>query len=76
MLISLEFPETAPLHHFNHLYLKQTLVVTLYNLGKLSEREACESLGISRRRFEEMLPEFGFAVLSDQDENVMIELRA
>ena len=76
MIVSIEFPETTPIRRFDQRYLKQALVATLYNMGELSEREACETLGLSRRKFEDLLPEFGFSVLSDQPDNVQIELNA
>ena len=51
MKVSLEFPDTASLTQFDHDYLKQILVATLYHLGQLSEYEACVALGLTRRAF-------------------------
>ena len=56
MEISLDLPDTATLVDLDQAYLKEALVVTLYHVGKLSEKEACLTLGISRRAFEELLP--------------------
>jgi hypothetical protein len=58
MKISIELPDTTSLAHLDHEYLKRALVATLYHLGKISEKEACIALGITRRKFEEVLPEF------------------
>lgn len=57
-------------------YLKEALVALLYHTGKLTERQAREALGMTRRAFEEMLPRFGFSVLVDSRENLEIELSA
>ena len=76
MKVSLEFPDTASLMQFDHDYLKNVLVATLYHLGKLSEQEACTALGVTRRAFEELLPQFGFAVLADDEATIDAELHA
>ncbi|MDE2797567.1 MAG: DUF5615 family PIN-like protein [Gemmatimonadota bacterium] len=55
------------------------LFATLYHVGKLSEKEACLTLGIfgiSRRVFEELLPRFGFSILVDTPETMDVELHA
>ncbi len=52
------------------------MVATLYHVGKLSEKESCLALGISRRAFEELLPQFGFSILADTPESIDIELHA
>jgi len=74
MKISVELPDTASLTHLDPEYLKKVLVVTLYHLEKLSEKEACLALGVNRRTFEEMLPQFGFSVLADDQDTIDIEL--
>lgn len=56
MKISLDLPDTAALVHLDRAYFRETLIATLYHVGKLSEKEACLALGISRRVFEELLP--------------------
>ena len=76
MEISLDLPDTAALLQLDQTYLKEALVVTLYHVGKLSEKEACLTLGISRRAFEELLPRFGFSILADTQETIDVELRA
>lgn len=76
MEISLDLPDTAALAHLDQAYLKEALVVTLYHVGKLSEKEACLTLGISRRAFEELLPQFGFSILADTPETIDVELCA
>jgi uncharacterized protein UPF0175 len=76
MKVSLELPDTASLMQFDHDYLKQVLVATLYHLGKLSEHEACVVLGVTRRAFEELLPRFGFSVLADDQATIDVEQHA
>ena len=76
MKVSLEFPDAASLTQFDHAYLKQVLVATLYHLGKLSEHEACVALGVTRRAFEALLPQFGFSVLADDQTTIDIERHA
>ena len=76
MKISLELPDTVPSARLDPEYLKEALMATLYHIGKLSEKEACLALGVTRRAFEEMLPHFGFSILADSQENIDIELRA
>ncbi len=63
MQVPFEFPDTISLTQCDYHYLKEVLVTTLYHLGKLSEKEACVALGVTRRAFEEPLPQFGFCVL-------------
>jgi hypothetical protein len=76
MRISVELPDTAALVQLDQDYLKEALVATLYHLGKLSEKEACSALRVSRRTFEELLPQFGFSILADTQDNIDVELRA
>ena len=76
MKISLEFPDTASLMQFDHDYLKKILVATLYHLGRLSEYEACTALGLTHRAFEELLPQFGFSVLADDQTTIAVEQQA
>ena len=74
MEISLDLPDTAALLQLDQAYLKEALVATLYHVGKLSEKEACLTLEISRRAFEELLPQFGFSILADTQETIDVEL--
>ena len=74
MKVSLEFPDTASLTQFEHDYLKAVLIATLYHLGQLSEHEACVALGVTRRVFEALLPQFGFSVLADDQATIDVEL--
>jgi hypothetical protein len=76
MKVSLEFPETASLTQFDPDYLKAVLIATLYHLGHLSEHEACVALGVTRRAFEELLPQVGFSVLADDQATIDVELHA
>ncbi len=74
MKVSLELPDSFV--SVDPRYLKEALITMLYHLGKLSERQARETLGMTRRAFEEMLPRFGFSILGDSRENLEIELSA
>lgn len=76
MQIAVELPDTALFLQFDREYLRKALIAMLYNLGKISEKEACLILKTNRRAFEELLPEFGFSILSDNKENIQIELNA
>ena len=76
MKVSLEFPETTSLTQFDPDYLKAVLIATLYHLGQLSEHEACGALGVTRRAFEELLPQFGFSALADDQATIDVELHA
>lgn len=76
MKISLDLPDTAAVVHLDQAYLKEVLVATLYHVGKFSEKEACLTLGISRRAFGELLPQFGFSILADTPETIDAELHA
>jgi hypothetical protein len=73
MTVSLELPDSIS---FEPRYLKEALIAMLYHTGKLSERQAREALGMTRRAFEEMLPRFGFSILVDSRENLEVELSA
>lgn len=76
MKIAMDLPDNAALQELDQEYLKQALVATLYYVGKLSEREACDALVVSRRDFEAMLPRFGFSILADTPHTIERELRA
>lgn len=73
MIVTLELPDSVA---SDPRYLKEALIAMLYHKGKLSERQAREALGMTRRAFEEMLPRFGFSILVDSRENLEIELSA
>ena len=73
MTISINIPDEAKVdQHF----LKEALAATLYYTGKLSEKQAREMLGMTRRAFEEILPRYGYSILIDSQTNLDIELGA
>jgi hypothetical protein len=74
MKLSVELPDS--LVDIDSRYLKEALVATLYHTGRLSERQARETLGMTRRAFEEVLPRFGFSILVDSQDNLDTELGA
>ncbi|NER98049.1 MAG: hypothetical protein F6J86_30180 [Symploca sp. SIO1B1] len=73
MKVSLELPDIVDV---DQRYLMEALVAMLYFRGKLSEHQACQTLNINRRDFEEMLPHYGLSILGDSQENLDIELTA
>ncbi len=73
MKVSLELPDIPGM---DQRYLAEALVAMLYHTGKLSAKQACHILGLTRRAFEDMLPRFGFSILVDSQKNLDIELRA
>ena len=76
MELSIELPDIQPLTGVNGAYLKEMLMANLYHLGKLSEKEARNILKLTRREFEDMLPNYGFSILDDSSANIAIELNA
>lgn len=64
--VSVDLPDT--LAALDPHYLRGALVAVLYHTGTLSERQACEALGMTRRAFEELLPRFGFSIFVDNQE--------
>ncbi|NEP57627.1 MAG: hypothetical protein F6K31_11485 [Symploca sp. SIO2G7] len=71
MKVSLELPDIVDI---DQRYLMEALVAMLYFRGKLSEHQACQTLNINRRDFEEMLPRYGLSILVDSQKNLDIEL--
>lgn len=76
MEITLDIPDSARSRHREERYYKEALIAMLYQAGDLSSKEACEALGISRRKFEEMLPRFGVSIMPDDDASIAAELEA
>lgn len=66
MRISLDLPDSVA---SDPGYLKEALVATLYSVGRLSERQAREALGMPRPAFEEMLSRFGVSIFADKDDD-------
>jgi molecular chaperone GrpE (heat shock protein) len=73
MKVSIELPDITGV---DQRYLKEALVATRHETGKLSEKQARQIVGMTRRAFEDMLYRFGFSVLVDNRENLNIELKA
>lgn len=76
MELTIEIPEAMIPADLDKGYLKEAFFSLLYHLGKVSEKEACNALGKTRREFEELLPSFGFSVLGDDRETIQVELDA
>jgi hypothetical protein len=52
---------------------KEAVAAHLYGNGIFSEKEACDLAGLTRRDFENMLPDYGFSILLSTPENIAIE---
>lgn len=76
MELSIQLPDIQPLTGINAAYLREMLMANLYHLGKLSEKEARNILKLTRREFEDLLPNYGFSILDDSAESIAIELNA
>jgi len=74
--LTVDFPETLQQSGIDQTYIKEAVAAVSYYNGRLSEKEACDLLNVSRRTFEEMiLPKFGLSLLGGKDEDVEIEVR-
>ena len=74
MTLTITLPETITIPQPE--YLRNALIATLYNAGNISEKEACSTLGKTRREFEDMLPLYGLAVLGNRNAEIENELQA
>ena len=66
----IELPENASLPERVQQYqalLRNAIAVTLYKLGELSLEEARNLMGLSRREFEEILPEYWVTMMDERD---------
>lgn len=50
--------------------MRDAITVVLYSKGKLTLQEACELMGLTRKEFEELLPEYGIAMM---DETMLLD---
>ncbi|MBE9156036.1 UPF0175 family protein [Nodosilinea sp. LEGE 06152] len=73
MQMQLERPDPV---NVDQRYVKEALVAVLYSTGKVSAYQACQILNMTRRSFDELLPQYGFSALVDSAENLDIELSA
>ncbi len=73
MKVELDLPDSLDV---DQRYIEEAVMALLYSTGKVSAFQACQTLKINRRLFEEMLPHYGFSVLVDSDDNIDIELNA
>ncbi len=55
-------------------FMRRGMVARLYAQGYLSEMQACRLLKMTRRAFEEMLPEYGFAAMVDANAQIDAEI--
>ena len=72
MKLNLEIETTRS--EVNAQLIKEAAACTLYYKGTLSSKEACDMIGITRYEFEELLPQYGFSILIDNERNVRNEL--
>ena len=58
-------------------YLKEALAAVLYYNGTLTEKEARQMVGRTRREFEEeIIPRFGLSMMGGTSEDMLIEREA
>lgn len=76
MKLSIELPDIQPLKGVNAASLTEMLMANLYHLGKLSEKEARSVLKLTRREFEDLLPNYGFSILDDSSKSIAVEAKS
>ncbi|VAX35100.1 hypothetical protein MNBD_UNCLBAC01-2070 [hydrothermal vent metagenome] len=75
MQATIEIPDTVKQLGVDNKYIQETVAALLYYRGKLSEKDACDMIHVSRRQFEEdILPKFGLSVTGGTDEDVAFEV--
>lgn len=75
MNIQIQIPDSTGLKGIDPDYIKRMMAATLYHIGRISEWQACELAGQTRREFECLtLPEFGFSVMADDQGTIDVEL--
>ncbi|MBF0554473.1 MAG: UPF0175 family protein [Nitrospirae bacterium] len=75
----IDLPDDLPaavVKEVDTVYLKEAVAALLYHAGKISEKQACIIIGKTRREFEDLLPKFGFSVLSDSEANLAVEFNS
>ena len=72
MKLNLEIETTRP--EVNTQLIKKAAACALYYKGTLSSKEACDMIGIMRYEFEEIVPQYGFSILIDNERNIRNEL--
>lgn len=68
--IVITVPENVPIPagvEDNQDLLRGAVAVTLYKKGVLSMKQARDFMGLSRRGFEEVLPEYGYTMMDEKD---------
>lgn len=77
MQTTIEVPDVVKKLGVDQKYIQEIVAALLYNKGKLSEKEACEMIGVGRRKFEEeILPKFGLSVIGGTHEDIEFEVNA
>ncbi|MBF0193185.1 MAG: UPF0175 family protein [Magnetococcales bacterium] len=74
--IVIPVPENIPIPQGideDPVFIRNALAVVLYKNGRLTLLQARELMGLTRREFEECLPEYGFTMMDDKDLNSEIE---
>ncbi len=73
----LEIPDVVKNAGVDKRYIEETIAASLYYNGKLSEKEACLMIGVSRRVFEEdILPKFGLSMVGGSHEDIEFEINS
>ena len=68
--IVITVPENIPIPagiENNQDLLRSAVAMVLYKKGVLSMKQARGFMGLTRREFEEKLPEFGFTMMDEED---------
>lgn len=67
-------PDVVKKRGVNRKYLQEVIAALLYSNGKLSEKDACDMIGATRRYFEEtILPKFRLSLTGGTPEDVTFE---
>lgn len=68
LVIELDLPASIPASLLeDEKSWRDALAVTLYRQGKLTMRQTTDFMGISRREFEDRLPELGLSMMDVRD---------
>lgn len=73
MQVTLDFPDDIDLDERE---AKHVLVAVLYGRGTLTEKEACDVLGTSRRAFQDLLERYEIPYMTADETSARAEVQA
>ena len=77
MRTTLELPDLIKEKGVDQEYIKEAIAALLYYNGKITEMEACQMTGCTRRNFEEIIiPKFSLSMIGGTQEDVEFEVNA